>query len=39
VPYDFEIGVFQQVPDVAFVAGKIVVDADYVVSFTKQPFA
>ena len=39
VPYDFEIGVFQQVPDVAFVTGKIVVDADYVVSFTKQPFA
>ena len=38
VPYDFEIGVFQQVPDIAFVPGKIVVDADHVVSFVKQSF-
>ena len=38
VPYDFEIGVFQQVPDIAFVPGKIVVDADHVVSLVKQSF-
>ena len=36
---DLEIGVRQQVSDVAFVTGEIVVDADDVVTFREQPFA